>query len=105
MAPTDLDDIVIELPDFDMADLAVSHTFTLGKTQMRVLAEPHNYNVLRGAESPLSVVRAFLHPEDWPQFDRIMSTLPVVSDDFLTKVMDAIVNKPTGRPTERSDES
>jgi hypothetical protein len=104
MTTPDYEVFAIDLPE-DVENFTVSHAIKLGDITVRVLAEPHQYNVLKGATDPLSTIRAFVHPEDWAAFDRWAGARRNMGDDTLTRVFNAIIQKPTGHPTIGSSDS
>jgi hypothetical protein len=97
----------IDIPD-DVKNgdaLDVSHAVTFGNVTVRVLKEPHQYNILKGAQDPLSAIQAFVHPDDWTAFDRWMAQRRQLDGDTLGKIFNALVEKPTGHPTPASPDS
>lgn len=104
MTTTEYQTFAIDVPD-DEAELEISHAITIGTVSVRVLKEPHQYKILNGANDPLSAIRAFIHPDDWVAFDRFMSGRKQMDDKTLTKIFNALVEKPTGHPTGASPAS
>lgn len=104
MTTTEYPTFAIDVGD-DEAPLEVSHAITLGDVNIRVLTEPHQYKILNGQQDPMSAIKAFIHPDDWNGFDRWMSNRKHMDDKTLTKIFNALVEKPTGHPTDASSDS
>lgn len=94
----------LDIPE-DSEDYSVSHAVTFGNVTVRVLTDPHQYNILKGATDPLSAIKAFIHPDDWNAFDRWMSNRKQLDDKTLTTIFNSLVEKPTGHPTNGSPDS
>lgn len=104
MTTAPYDTFVIDIPE-DSDELVISHAVTISGVTVRVLAEPHQWNILKGATDPLTAIRAFVHPDDWPPLDNMLTRRKNLNDGTISKVLNALTEKPTGHPTAPSSVS
>ena len=84
----------------------ISHIVRISGLDIRILKEPNTWLVMKGqTEGALSVIRPYVHPDDFNALDRLLSSRKGISDELLTKIATAILEKPTGRPTASSNGS
>lgn len=97
--------VVVNLPEEGDAELEVSHLVEIGGVEVRVLAEPHQWHLLRSSTDPVSIIKAFIHPEDYSKLDNLLSGRRQVDADTFSLILNALVEKPTGHPTNGSPDS
>lgn len=94
-----------DLPD-EPDEPEISHIVRVGDIELRVLKEPNTWLVMKGqTEGALAVIRPYIHADDFAKLDRTLSSRKSLSDDLMTKIATAILEKPTGRPTPSSNGS
>ena len=104
--PPAVQTIDFDLPDeIENEELEVSHIVKIKGKPYRSLAEPHQWHLLRSSTDPLSIFRAYVHPEDYPTLDQLFSSRKSLSDTQVTELLGAFMSKPTGHPTTDSADS
>lgn len=94
-----------DLPEDSDEELALSHVVRIRKQEFRVLAEPHQWHLLRSSSDPVSIFRAYVHPGDFAALDALLQSQRQMPDGAFAALLTAFMEKPTGHPTKGSPDS